>query len=141
MSEFSNFLEAEALDHLFGEGVRNFTAGTNLRLALLTAVASDSSTGTTITEPSTGGYARKTITFGAATTGTGTLSTSQVVSNSATITFTNSAATTWAVVGIAIVDAATNGNMYCFDNGMTDANIAQNEKIQFTIGDIKVALD
>lgn len=136
MAEFSNFLEAELLDHAFGEGARAFTASTTLQLALLTAVAADTNTGTTITEPSTGGYARAAITFGAAA-GTNPTTTS----NTATITFTNTAATAWSVVGIAIVSAATNGDLYCYDNDMTDATINQNEKIQFQIGDIDITLD
>jgi hypothetical protein len=136
MAEFANFLEAELLDHAFGEGARTFTASTGLHLALITAVAADTNTGTTITEPSTGGYARKAITFGAAT-GTNPTQTS----NTATITFTNTAATAWTVVGIAIVGALTLGDLYCYDNDMTDATINQNEKIQFQIGDIDISLD
>jgi hypothetical protein len=136
MAEFSNYLEAELLDHAFGEGTRNFTPGANLYLALLTATAADTNTGTTITEPSTGGYARAALAFDAAT-GTNPTTTD----NTGAITFTNSAATAWSVVGIAIVDATTAGNLYCYDNDMTDATVNQNEKIQFAAGDIDITLD
>ena len=134
MAEFTNFLEDELLDHAFSEGVRLWAApSTGLYLALLTVVGSDTLTGTTITEPGTGAYARKAISFAAAASG--------LVDNTAAITFTNTAATAWTVVGVGICSAATVGDLYCFDNDMTDATINQSEKLQFALGDIDITLD
>lgn len=123
MAEFSDFLENEVLDHIFDGTSGAWTPSATVYLALLTATASDSNTGSTITEPSTGGYARKAMSWNAAASGSKTIDTA--------ITFTNSAATNWPVVGIAICSALTAGDMYAFDNDMTDAIIGQNEKIQF----------
>lgn len=125
MSEFSDYTENELLDHLLGEGARTFTSPAALYIALLTATAADSNTGTTITEPSTGGYARSAVTFAAASAGSAAMS-------DATLTWTNTAATAWAVVGVALCDAATVGNMICFDNDMADATLNLNDVFKLT---------
>ena len=138
MSEFTDYLENELLDHTFGKGARAWSAPTNLYVALITATTNDASDlKSQLTEPGTGGYAPAAITFGAAT-GTSPTTTS----NTAAITFTNTAATAWTVVGIAIVDGTTaSANVLCYDNGMTDATIGQSEKLQFGAGDIDITLD
>ena len=132
MSEFSDYTENELLDHLLGEGLRNFTSPATLYVSLLTAVGADNQTGSTITEPSTGGYARQAVTFGAASAGSAVMS-------DATLTWVNSAATAWNVVGIAIVDATTAGNMLCYDNAMADATLNLNDTFKLT--DLTVSLD
>ena len=134
MSEFSDYTEDELLDHLLGEGARTFTSPAALYVTLLTAVGADTQTGATITEPSTGGYARAAVTFAAASAGSSAMT-------AATITWTNTAATVWSVVGVALVDAATVGvgNMICYDNAMADATIGNGEKFQLT--DLTVSLD
>lgn len=139
MAEFTDYLSLELLDHAFGETARAFTPTTTLQLVLLTATASSTDDArTNLTEPSTGGYAPQAITFAAAS---GT-SPNCLVDNTAAITFTNSAATAWTVVGIAIIDStATGANVYCFDNDMTDATIGIGEKLQFALGDIDIKLD
>lgn len=134
MAEFSDYLEGELLDHAFSEGARLWTApGSTLYLALLSSTASDTNTGSTITEPTVGAYSRAAITFKAASGGS-TLS-------SGTITITNThASLSWTVVGVAIVDATSAGNMFCFDNDMTDATIGPGEKIQFVDEAITISL-
>lgn len=138
MAEFTDYLENELLDHAFGKGARAWTAPANLFLALITAVTNDASDlESQLTEPTTGGYAKAAITFGAATGTTPT-----TTSNTAAITFTNTAATAWTVVGIAILDGTgTTANVLCYDNDMTDATINQNEKLQFGAGNISITLD
>lgn len=131
MSEFSNYTEDELLDHLLGEGARTFTSPAALYVALLTAVGADTQTGTTITEPSTGSYARKAVTFAAASGGSAAMS-------DATLTWTNTAATAWSVVGVAICDATAAGNMLAYDNDMADATLAITD--QFKLTDLTVAL-
>lgn len=132
MSEFSNYTENELLDHLLGEGARIFTSPAALFVALLTATAADTNTGTTITEPSTGGYARQAVTFAAASGGSAAMS-------DATLSWTNTAATAWSVVGVAIVDATAAGNLIAFDNAMADATVNQSDVFKLT--DLTVALD
>lgn len=132
MSEFSNYTEDELLDHLLSEGVRTFTSPAALYVALLTAVGADTQTGGTISEPSTGTYAREAVTFAAASGGSAAMS-------DATLTWTNTAATAWSVVGVAICDALTAGNMICYDNDMADATLNQNDVFKLT--DLTVSLD
>lgn len=132
MSEFSDYTENELLDHLLGEGARSFTSPAALYIALLTATAADNNTGTTITEPSTGGYARSAVSFAAASGGSAAMS-------DATLTWTNTAATAWSVVGVACCDATTAGNMLFYDNDMADATLNQNDVFKLT--DLTVSLD
>jgi len=140
MAEFTDYLETELLDHAFGGAGGAWTAPTSLYLALLTSPAADSDTCATISEPSTGNYARQLITFDPAS-GTSPA----VKSNTSAITFTNDAATTWNVVGVAIVDSETgtlsSNKVLCYDNDMADASVAQNEKLQFAAGGIDISLD
>lgn len=143
MAEFTDYLENELLDHAFGKGARAWTAPTNLYLVLLTGAMTDAlDTYTQLNELTGTGYAPAAITFGAATGTTPTLT-----SNTNTITFTNSGTPTWtAVSGIAICSGnATNplasSAVLCYDTDMTNATIAQNEKLQFQAGDIDISLD
>lgn len=132
MSEFSDYTENALLDHLLGKGTRNFTSPAALFVALITVLGADNQTGSTITEPSTGGYARNSVSFAAAATGSAAMS-------DATLTWTNTAVTAWAVVGIAVCDASTAGNMLCYDNDMADATLNQNDVFKLT--DLTVSLD
>lgn len=132
MSEFSDYTENALLDHLLGKGTRNFTSPAALFVALITVAGADNQTGSTITEPSTGGYARNAVSFAAAATGSAAMS-------DATLTWTNTAVTAWAVVGIALCDASTAGNMLCYDNDMADATLNQNDVFKLT--DLTVSLD
>ena len=65
-SGLSDYLEATLLNHVFR--ATYYTPPDTIYLALLTAVASDSTTGTEVTG---GSYARQPITFNAATSGIG----------------------------------------------------------------------
>jgi hypothetical protein len=125
MSELSDYAEDEIVDHLLGKGLRDFTSPAALYVALLTAVGADSQTGSTITEPTTGGYARKAVTFAASSGGSAAMS-------DASLSWTNTAATVWDVVGIAIVDALTVGNMIAFDNDMADASVVEDATFELT---------
>ena len=87
--------------------------------------------GSTITEPSTGGYARQAVNFAAASGGSAAMSDAQ-------LEWTNGAATVWNVVGVAICDALTVGNMLAFDNDVADASVAENDTVRLT--DLTVAL-
>jgi len=132
MSEFSNYTEDELLDHLLGEGARTFTSPAALYVALLTVAGADTQTGSTITEPSDGGYARQAVSFAASSGGSSAMS-------DASLSFANSGGTTWSVVGVAVCDAATVGNMIAYDNDMADASVTDGDTFELT--DLTVALD
>ena len=137
MSEFSDYLCKELLDHTFAKAA--YGAPTTHYLCLLTAAGLDTQlTKAALPEESGGGYAAAAIAFDAAT-GTGT---AVISDNTAAITFTNTGTPNWVVTGIAICDGnATSSNVLCYDNGMTTATIAQTEKLQFAAGDIDINLD
>ena len=90
--------------------------GTNLQLVLFTNSAfTDTATYASLTEPSTGGYARKTLTDGSwsitADTGTGTVG---AVASYAVQTFTPSGASWAGVYGAAIVTTGTTPKILAF---------------------------
>jgi len=107
MASFSDYLEAAVLDHIFGDGTLTITAPTYL--ALCTSVPDDTKTGSTIVEANYTGYARKSIAaadMSAAAAGSKT--------NSAPITFAACTAGSSTIIGWALCDAATLGNVLCW---------------------------
>ena len=135
MSEFTDYLETEVLDHILGKQASNWTPTTNLYVDLLTASGTDSDDlRGQLTIPTSGSYAPLAVTFAAASAGS--------KKNTTALTWTNTATgPDWSVVGIAISDgSATGSNVYMFDNDMTDATIGQNEKLQITSSGITVTL-
>ena len=120
MSAASNYLENELLDHVLGEGARDFTPP-NLYVALFSGPASDVSaaleSGTMANsagnwgnyEISTGGYVRQSINFAAASSGQAA---SNVVVNfpQATADYNNPAGSGSTVTYVAIVDQVSDGS-------------------------------
>lgn len=131
MSNATNYLENEVLDHVLGKGTRDFTSPANLYVGLYTAIT-DGETGSW-TEVSGANYARTAVTFGAASGGTAT--------NSADVEFPAAGAGGWGtVVGIFISDASTGGNPLFY--GSLSASKAVDEADIFTIvaGNLSVSL-
>ena len=109
----SNYLAKKLLEEALG-GVA-FTPPANVYLALLTVVPDDTSTGSTITETDYASYARTQIGTGnnqtdAWNAATGT-TTATVQNKNAINCPTATGASTNPIVAIAVVDAATNGNI------------------------------
>lgn len=101
MASKSDYAELKVLDHMFNDGT--FTAVT-LYMALCTVIPTDASTGSSITEATYTGYARKIINasdMSAASAGSKT--------NSAAITFDACTAGSSTIIGFALVDNATTG--------------------------------
>lgn len=120
MSSFSDYLENKALDD-------NFVTPT-VHLALFTVAPTDAGGGT---EVSGSGYARETVSFGAASGG--------AISNDAAVSFTASGGNFGSVVAIGIFDASTGGNMLAWD-GITSATVNDGDTIEFATGDIDITL-
>jgi hypothetical protein len=136
MSSFSNFLELELLDHVFGGG--DYSRPATLYIALCTAAPTDASTGSTLTEANYTGYARKAFTnnstnFPAASSGS--------KSNGVAITFNPCTGGSSTVTHFAIVDAASNGNVLGW--GALTASLAVSNGItpEFAIGALTITLD
>lgn len=116
----SNFLEDSLLDHVLGEGARDYTPPT-LYVGLFTGPASDVSaaleTGTMANtagnwgfyEVSTGGYVRQSISFNAASGGSAT-STATVTFPQATADYDNPAGSGSTVTYVAIIDQVDDGS-------------------------------
>lgn len=101
-----------------------------LKLALLTAISSDSAAGTEVTDAGGSAYTRQTATVSAASGG--------ATSNTNLISFTNMPACT--VVGVAIYDSA--GSPVRIWHGPLAANKTVNlgDTFQIAIGDLDLAL-
>lgn len=102
MASKSNYLENKDLDHNLGKSA--FTMPTTVAMALTTVTPTDAMDGTTITEATYTGYARKTIAaadLNAASGGTST--------NANAITFAACTGGSSTIIGFAICDNATTG--------------------------------
>jgi hypothetical protein len=129
MTEFTDYLENKLLDHTFRN--TTYTPAATVYLALFTTNCSDSTRGT---EVSTGGYARLSVAFNAASGGS--------VGNTSVRSFTASGANYGTVICTGIEDALTTGNELCFDTGFTDTAVNDGDTLQFaaTTG-ITISLD
>lgn len=109
----SFYLAKKVVEHYVG-GVADVSPA-NVYLALATTLPDDTTTGSTIVETDYGSYARTQIGTGNNQTdafNAATGSTTAVVTNKNAITCpTATGASTNPIVGVAIIDAATNGNI------------------------------
>ena len=131
---FSDFLELELLDHVFGNAA--YTAPATLYVSLFTAAPSDTGGGT---EVSGGSYARVAVTnnatnFPAASGG--------AKSNGTVITFPAPTANWGTVVAFGIHDAASAGNLLAWATLTTNRTINSGDGApKFAIGDLDITLD
>lgn len=130
---FTNFLEAELLDHVFGNA--SYSAPATLYVGLCTDVAED---GTITGEPSGSSYARVAVTnnatnFPAASGGS--------KANGATITFPEATGSWGTLDTFFISDAATAGNILGYGDLTTPRTIDSGTTVRFDIGALTIALD
>lgn len=122
MSNASNYLELELLDHILGEGARNYTP-TTLFIALFadtgSGVAAALESGTSSTsgtanwgyyEINNGNYARVAVNFNTAASGSAT-NDGAVTFNQATANYDSAGGAGNTVTHVAIMDASTGGNV------------------------------
>ena len=124
---FTNFLETELLDHVFGGAA--YTAPSNLYVALFTAV-SDGEAGT-VTEVSGGGYARQTATF--TTSGNTT-------SNDAAVEYPTATASYGTVTHVGVYDASSAGNLLCYATLTASKAIDTGDVFRIPAGDLDITL-
>lgn len=125
MSQMSNYLENELLDHTLGTG--SFTMPATVYLAIYTSNPTDANSGTEVTGA---GYARQAITFGAASGGAAT--------NSSQETFTASGGNFGTVTHIGLLDASTAGNLLVYGALTSSRTINDGESLIFEVGSITV---
>lgn len=134
MAGWSDFLENEILDHVFGAAA--YTAPATVYVALFTSAPSDSGGGT---EVSGGSYARVAVTnnatnFPAASGG--------AKSNGTVITFPAPTANWGTVTHFAIFDAASAGNMLGWAALSASRVINSGDGApKFAVGDLDLTLD
>ena len=122
----SNYLENKLIDHALG--TTTFTKPTTVYAALYTVAPSDSSAGTEVTG---GSYARQTITFSAASSGS--------ASNNTNVDFNTMPAST--VVAVAVLDASTAGNVLFWGTLTTNRTVTAGDSIRIASGALVISLD
>jgi hypothetical protein len=135
---FSNYLVHKLLDLMFRNTA--FTAPATHYAALTTATVSDSSTGSTITEPSGNGYARKAIAANGGSSPTWSLASGGAVSNAAAASFGTASGSWGTIVATATCDASSGGNALFYDNGVTDQAVGANDPVSFDTGAFSCSL-
>lgn len=125
----SDYCEAKVADHILRTS--SFTKPSGIWIALCTAAPSDSSTGSTITEPSSGGYARYSMGAPLDATWTRASSTTNAVANAAAISWTASGGNYGTITHVCVVDASTAGNILF--HGALSASKTINDGDTFTI--------
>lgn len=121
----TNTAENKMLDALVGTA--SYSANTPIKLALVTAAGSDSAAGT---EVSGGSYARQTITFNAASSGS--------IASAATVSFTNMPTST--VVGIELWDSAGTPVRLAYGSLTSSKSLTSGDTLEFAAGSITLSL-
>ena len=138
MSAASNYLENALLDHTLGEGARTFTSPATLYLALFTNTGTGTSAnleaGTLTDEISSSGtaYDRKAVNFSAAINGT--------AATDGTVTWTTATANWGTVTHVAVMDAATTGNVLFYGNLTSNKVIETGDTFQISSTNLTVSL-
>ena len=132
--EISDYLANELLDHVFNNAA--FTQP-DTYIALVTTNSSDTALGT---EVSGGSYARQQVNPNGGSSPTWDVAASGLVDNTHDITFPTATASWGTVVGVAIMDAVSAGNLLFYDNAMADQAVATDDVVEFAAGDLDVVM-
>ena len=124
---FSNFLETEILDHVFGGAA--YTAPATHYLALFTATPGETGGGTEVTG---GAYVRKAVAF--TTTGNTT-------SNTAAVEYPTASANYGTVTSVGVFDAATSGNLMAYAALSSSKTIETGDVFRVPAADLDITLD
>lgn len=124
---FSNYLETEILDHVFGGN--SYTAPATLYLSLHTANPDEDGSGA---EVSGGGYARQTM----AMTVTG-----NTASNDSAVEYPTATANYGTVTHVGVYDASTAGNLLCYASLTSSKTIETGDVFRVPAGDLDITLD
>ena len=131
---FSDFLENEVLDHVFGAAA--YTAPATLYIALFTTAPGDDGTGGT--EVSGNNYSRVAVTnnvtnFPSASAG--------AKANGTEIAFPTASGSWGTVVAAGIYDASTAGNLLGVGTLTASKAVGTNDTFKFAVGDLDITLD
>lgn len=129
MAALSDYAEKLLLDWMMTTG--SATRPTAWYVGLFTSAPSDAGGGT---EVSGSGYARESVTFGAATSGGGT------TSNTGAVSFTASGGSWGTITHIGIFDASTAGNLLWHGALTASKTVADGDTLEFATGNIDLTL-
>ena len=136
MSAASNFLENAVLNHVLTATAYTQPAARYLALFTNTSgsAAANLEAGTLTDEISTSGtaYAREVVTFAAASGGSS--------ATNATVTFDTATANWGTITHVAVMDAATSGNVLFYGAVTTSKTIETGDTFQVSSGNLTVAL-
>ena len=131
---FSDYLENEILDHIFGCGTRDYTSPTNIFVALSTADPLDDGLG--IAEPVGNGYARVST-----VAADWNVAAAGAVNNPNVITFPQATGLWGDITHFALFDASTAGNLLASGGMSTQKNINDGDTASFGAGSLTITLD
>ena len=136
MSAASDYLENKVLDHVLNSPGSAYTAPTTLYLGLFINTSGNAATnleaGTLTDEIVGNSYARVAVTFAAAATGSCT--------TDATVTFAAATGTWGTVTHLAVMDAASGGNVLFWGALTTPKLIESGDTMQFVSGNVTITL-
>tara|TARA_R100000951_G_C2615353_1_gene172556 strand:- start:253 stop:633 length:381 start_codon:yes stop_codon:yes gene_type:complete len=124
---FTNHLETEILDHVFGGNA--YTAPSTLYLGLYTSAPSDTGGGT---ELSGSGYARQAMAMSVS---------GNTASNSAVEEFATATGSWGTVTHVGVFDASTSGNLLAYGALSASKAIATGDVFRIPAGDLDITLD
>lgn len=124
---FSNFLETEILDHVFGGNA--YSAPATLYLALFTSNPDEDGSGTEVSGTS---YARQTVAF--------TVS-GNTASNTSAVEFPTAGGSWGTVTHVGIYDALTSGNLLAYAALTASKAIDTADVFRVPAGDLDITLD
>jgi len=126
---FSNHLETEILDHVFGGNA--YTAPGTLYLALFTSNPDEDASGTEVSTSGTA-YARQTVTF----TVSGNTATTD-----AAVEYSTATANFGTVTHVGVMDASTGGNLLAYAALTSSKTIETGDVFRVPAGDLDITLD
>jgi hypothetical protein len=134
MGSFTDFLEDELLDHVFGNA--SFSPSANVYIGLSTTTITDA--GGNDTEPGGGAYARVTVANNATNW---PAASGGAKANGTDFTFPEATASWGTIIDFAIYSALTAGNMYAYGTLTTSKAINNGDTAKFATGDIDITLN
>lgn len=138
MGSFSDYLEKEILDHIFGGA--DYSRPATVYVGLWTSALSDSSTGSSAGEVSGSAYARVAVTNNS-TNWPAASGTTATKSNGTVITFPTATGSWGTVTYFAILDASSLGNILGWAILTASKAIGDGDTASFAIGDLDITLD
>lgn len=130
------------INKLFDLAFRNVAyAKPTTYAGVATATLSDSTTGSTVTEPSGGSYARKQININGGASPAWNLASNRAVSNANVVTFATPSAAWGTGVATFVASAVTGGDIIVYDNTVADQAIASGDTVEFAAGALVATLN